>query len=171
MTQALTKEWYNKLQQSQSQSFINLPLELQLRGYDYNFISKRYLNFFRSEHNTRDDKLTLAKKFLKFIRSLNKNRAREELGTEFFDTLEYFYDNFPDLLSKQDYIQLETLSVLTEAIDKTQFLEDALSLDQITQRIKNLEKTREREYIIDAEWEEFEEEYEKCQKLLLPEAS
>ena len=102
MEQALTKQWYNKLEQQASQTFINLPIEFQIRGYDYNFISKSYYNFFNSENNTRHDKLKLAKKFLKFIRQINKNRAKNELDTEFFKCFGYFMDNFPSLLSKQD---------------------------------------------------------------------
>ena len=156
----LTKEWYNKLEAQSASSFMNLPIEFQLRGYDYNFICKSYLNFFKGEDNLRQDKLSLAKKFLKFIRNINKNRAKEELGEEFFMCFEYFMDNFNDLLSKQDFVHLETLDVLSSAIDKSQFLEDIISIDELKKRVTNLQAVNEREEIIDADWKDFEEEYE-----------
>jgi len=137
---------------------MNLPVEFQLRGYDYNFISKSYLNFFRGD-NSRQDKLALAKKFLKFVRNINKNRAREELGEEFFICFEYFMGNFTELLSKQDFIHLETIEVLSAAIDKSQFVEDIISVDELKRRVKNLEITAAQEQAIDADWAEFEEEY------------
>lgn len=161
-TNILTRDWYDKLQESAATTFINLPIEFQLKGYDYNFISKSYYNFFNSDSNTRQDKLQLAKKFLKFIKSINKNRARFELGEEFFKTFEYFMNNFPDLMAKQDLIHLETLDILTEAIDKSQFLEDVLNVEELQLRIKKLEAVREQEDIIEAEFEEengFIEEY------------
>ena len=93
MEQALTREWFTELEKVSSENFINLPIELQMRGWDYANISKHYLTFFQSD-STRRDKLTLARKFLKFIRNINKNRARHELGPEFFETFEYFMSNF-----------------------------------------------------------------------------
>lgn len=157
--QALTKEWYTKLEAQAATSFVNLPIEFQLRGYDYNFISNSYLNFFKSEANTRADKLTLAKKFLKFIRGINKNRAREELGGNFFKCFNYFMENFADLVAKQDMIHVETLSVITDAIDKSQFIEDIISVDELQRRVRNLDKVKEKEAIIDTEWFDVEDEY------------
>ena len=46
---ALTKEWYNKLQEQATNEFIALPIEYQLRGWDYNTISEHYLSFFKSD--------------------------------------------------------------------------------------------------------------------------
>jgi len=155
----LTKDWYDELEKQANSNFINLPIEFQVRGYDYEFIAKRYLTFFRSTENTRQEKLLLAKKFLKFIRSVNKNRAKHELGEEFFMCFGFFMDNFSDILSKQDFISLEGLSVLTDGIDKSQFIDDILSVEDLQRRIKNLKKTKEREEVIDAEWTEFEAEY------------
>lgn len=159
MTQALTREWYTELEQQSATNFINLPIEFQLREYDYSFISKSYLNFFKSETNTRQDKLVLARKFLKFVRTINKNRAKQELDESFFETFEYFMNNFPSLLSKQDSVHLETLSVITEAIDKSQFIEDVISIDDLQRRVKNLKVVQEKEQEIELTWDEFEEEY------------
>jgi hypothetical protein len=162
MTQALTRQWYTELEAQAATNFINLPMEFQLKGYDYEFISKSYLNFFQSE-NTRNDKLQLARKFLKFLRTINKNRAKAELGTSFFKTFSYFMENFPDLLSKQDNIHLETLTVITEAIDKSQFIEDVISVDDLKRRITSLNKVKEHEETIHLSWDKFEEEYNNCQ--------
>jgi len=148
-----------KLEEQASHNFINLPIEFQLRGYDYEFISKSYLNFFNSEDNSRQDKLVLAKKFLKFIRSVNKNRAREELGESFFMCFQYFMENFSDLVAKQDMIHLDALSVITEAIDKSQFIEDIISIDELKRRVSNLEVVAKKEEIIQAEWDEVQCEY------------
>lgn len=155
----MTKEWYHELEKQQSSTFINLPIEFQLRDYNYDLIAKRYLTFFRSDDNTRQDKLNLAKKFLKFTRAINKNRAKHELGESFFMCFEFFMNNFADLLSKQDYIALNALDVITEAIDKSQFIEDIISVDDLQRRVKNLAKTKEKEEVIDAEWSQFELEY------------
>jgi len=160
-SQALTKEWYNELERQAASNFVNLPIEFQIRGYDYNFISKSYLNFFRSTENTRKDKLTLARKFLVFIRSINKNRAKQELDEDFFKCFNYFMENFPSLLSKQDMIHVETLSILTEAIDKSQFIEDIISVDELQRRVTNLKKVEEIENVISEKWDEFEEEYRR----------
>lgn len=157
--QPLTKEWYDNLEIQAAQTFVNLPLDFQLRGYDYNFISKSYLKFFSSETNDRSDKLLLAKKFLKFIRQINKNRAKQELGVEFFETLEYFYSYFPELLSKQDIIHLQALDLITEAIDKTQFVEDIISYEELKVRASNLTEVKQKEEVIEADWSEFEEQY------------
>jgi hypothetical protein len=158
--QVLTRDWYVKLEESAATNFINLPLEFQIRGYDYSFISKTYLTFFNSDDNTRQDKLILAKKFLKFIRSINKNRAKEECGEDFFMCLNYFLENFPDLLSKQDSIALETLSVITDAIDRTAFVEDIISVDELKRRVEALEVVQKQEEIIEAEFcDSFLEEY------------
>ena len=159
--QVLTRDWFLKLEEQSASNFINLPIEFQLKGYNYDFISKSYLNFFKSETNTRQDKLILAKKFLKFIRNINKNRAKYELGEHFFICFEYFMDNFSDLVAKQDMIHLETLSVLSDAIDKSQFIEDIISIDELQRRVKQLEKVQEKEEIIDVEFSKFELEYKK----------
>lgn len=155
----LTREWYVKLEEQSASTFMNLPIEFQLKGYDYNFIGKSYYNFFRSENNTRQDKLTLAKKFLKFLRSINKNRAKQELGEEFFLCFEYFMDNFSELLAKQDTIHLEALDVMLQAIDKSQFIEDVINVEELQRRVKNLEKVQQREEVIDVEFEEISSEY------------
>ncbi len=160
-TQVLTREWYVKLEEQSASSFINLPIEFQLKGYDYDFISKSYLTFFESDTNTRQDKLLLARKFLKFTRNINKNRAKAELGEEFFKCFDYFMNNFPDLMSKQDMISLETLSIMAEAIDKTQFVEDIISVDELQRRVQALEKANVEEEAIIAEFEDFESEYKK----------
>jgi hypothetical protein len=159
MTQALSKEWYTKLQDQAAANFINLPIKFQVEGYDYSFISKSYYTFFNSESNTRQDKLKLAQKFLKFTRSINKNRAVHELDEYFFKCFEYFMDNFRDLMSKQDNIHLETLSVIEQAIDKSAFIEDIVSIDDLKRRVDNLEQIKEKEEIITIEWEGFEDEY------------
>lgn len=155
----LTREWYIKLEQQQALQFINLPVEFQLKGYDYGFICKSYYNFFNSETNTRDDKLQLARKFLKFIRSINRNRAKQELGEEFYLCFNYFMENFKDLLAKQDFIHLETLQVLTDAIDKTQFVEDIISVDELHRRVEAVEKVKEKEMELEENWADFEGEY------------
>lgn len=153
-SQVLTKEWYDKLQEQASSNFINLPIEFQLKKYDYNFVSKSYYNFFRSESNTRQDKLVLAKKFLKFVRNINKNRAKHELGEDFFLCFEYFMSNFSNLLSKPDLIHLETLDVITQAIDKSQFVQDIINIDELQKRVKNLDIAKEQEEAIDVEFDE-----------------
>ena len=158
-SQVLTKDWYAAIEKQSNSNFVNLPIEFQLRGYDYNFIAKSYLNFFMGESNTRDDKLVLAKKFLRFIRNINKNRAKFELGEDFFLCFHYFMENFATLLAKQDTIHLETLEVISQAIDKSQFLDDVISLDELQKRIKNLKAIQENETIILTEWSEFENEY------------
>jgi len=160
----LTREWYIKLEQQSAAQFINLPIEFQLKGYDYAYICKSYYNFFNSETNSRDDKLQLAKKFLRFIRSINKNRAKQELGEEFFITFNYFMENFKDLLSKQDFIHLETLQVLTDAIDKTQFIEDIISVDELHRRVEAVEIAKLKELELEENWAEFEGEYKLLNK-------
>jgi hypothetical protein len=160
--QALTREWYTELEKVASNNFINLPIEFQIRGYDYDFLSRHYLSFFRSD-SPRQDKLTLAKKFLKFIRTINKNRAKHELGPEFFECFEYFMNNFSDLIAKQDLIHLDTLSIISEAIDKSQFIEDIISVDDLKRRVDNLKNMKEKEDAIDAEWSSFETEYKNLQ--------
>lgn len=157
----LTKEWYIKLEQQAAQNFINLPIEFQLKGYDYAFIAKSYYNFFNSDSNTREDKLHLARKFLKFIRSINKNRSKQELTPEFYLCFEYFMENFNDLLSKQDLIHLETLQILTDAVDKSQFIEDIISVDELQRRVARVEVTQQRELEIQQEFEEFLPEYKE----------
>ena len=124
MSTALSKDWFAALEDRAASNFVNLPVEFQLRGYDYAFISKKYLNFFRGKNNSRQEKLHLAKKFLKFTRSINRNRAKHELGEEFYECFEYFMENFKELLAKQDLIHLSTLDIITEAVDKSQFVED-----------------------------------------------
>jgi hypothetical protein len=166
MPDALTKEWYKDLEEQEAKTFINLPIEFQLKGYDYNFLSNQYLNFFNSETNTRADKLSLAKKFLSFIRKINKNRARLELGESFFQCFHYFMENFPSLMSKQDAIHLETLSIISDAIDKSVFVEDIISLPDLQRRVSRLKEVQEQEEIIDAEWADFEQIYESTQKQL-----
>jgi len=157
--QVLTREWYIKLEEQAASNFVNLPIEFQIRGYDYNYIAKTYLTFFNSDDNTRQDKLNLAKKFLKFVRNINKNRAKAELGEDFFLCFQFFMDNFPDLMSKNDLISLETLDVITQAIDKSQFIEDIISVEELQRRVKNLQKAQEKEeHIIDT-WSEFRDEY------------
>ena len=157
--EVLTKEWYLKLEENAAETFVNLPIEFQMRGYTYDKISESYLNFFSSDTNTRNDKLVLAKKFLKFIRSLNKNRARNELGESFFKCFEYFMENFNDLTSKQDMVHLETLDIITQAVDRSQFIEDIISVEELQKRVKNLERTREKEDIIDIEFIDLTMEY------------
>ena len=165
----LNREWYVKLEKQAATSFINLPIEFQLRGYDYNFIAKSYLNFFQGD-NTRGDKLSLAKKFLKFVRNINKNRAKHELGEDFFLCFEYFIESFPDLLAKQDLIHLETLTVMADAMDRSQFIEDIISVEELQRRVKNLETKQSQEEIINVGWEEFNVEYGKLNEdRLLPE--
>ena len=165
MTQALTREWYTELEKQSNSNFINLPIEFQIRDYSYSTISSSYHSFFKNPDSTRHDKLKLAQKFLKFVRSINKNRAKEECNEDFFKAFSYFMDNFSDLLSKQDNIHLETLSLLTEAVDKSQFIEDVLSVDDLKRRITNLKNTQEKEDAIDAEWSSFESEYKQVQAL------
>ena len=160
---ALTKDWYAKIEEQASANFINLPIEFQLKGYDYNFIATSYLNFFKG-NGDRSDKLTLAKKFLKFIKNINKNRAKVELGEEFFKCFEYFMKNFPDLLAKPDMIHLETLSIITDAIDKSAFIEDVINIDELVKRIKKLDVIQQKEQVIEAEWIEIEEEYNTLNK-------
>lgn len=160
-TQALTKDWYTQLEAQSAASFINLPIEFQLRDYSYGNIAKSYLNFFQSETNKRSEKLTLARKFLKFIRSINKNRAREELNEDFFKCFEYFMENFKDLTSKQDMIHLETLSVITEAIDRSQFVEDIINVDELQRRVAAVEKAHKKEEIITVNFADFEAEYKQ----------
>jgi hypothetical protein len=163
MTQALTKEWYMELEKAESTNFINLPIQFQMRNYTYGSISKSYLQFLQCPENTRSDKLSLARKFLKFIRSINKNRAKEELNEHFFLAFQYFMDNFQSLLSMPDNIHLETLQVLTEAIDKSQFIEDVLSIEDLQRRITALKQVETHEQSIDAEWTSFESEYREVQ--------
>lgn len=158
-SEVLTREWYVKLESQAAVSFINLPMEFQLKGYDYNFISKSYLNFFDCKTNSRSDKLTLARKFLTFISSINRNRAKEELGEEFFECFNYFMENFNDLLSKQDLIHLSTLTVLEQAIDKSKFVEEVISLPELQKRVQNLEVAQDKEEIINLEWEDFTDDY------------
>jgi hypothetical protein len=162
----LTRDWYIKLEQQAAAQFINLPIEFQLKGYDYAYICKSYYNFFNCETNSRDDKLQLAKKFLKFIRSINKNRAKQELGEEFYITFAYFMENFNDLLSKQDFIHLETLQVLTDAIDKTQFIEDIISVDELHKRVEAVEAVKQREQLLEDAWVEFDGEYKLLNEVL-----
>lgn len=169
MTQALTKEWYVEIEKQAAQNFINLPLDFQLRGYDYEYISDSYFTFFDNEYNTRQDKLVLAKKFLKFLRNLNRNRAKEECGPNFFKCYDYFLNNFSDLMSKNDIIALNALDLMQEAIDRASFVEDAVSLDVLKNRIEKVQAVKEREEIIDAEWTEFAREYERTHLLSLPE--
>jgi hypothetical protein len=158
-TAVLTKEWYTELERASSSNFVNLPVEFQLRGYDYDYIAKSYFTFFNSESNTRQDKLALAKKFLKFIRNINKNRAKEELGEDFFLCFQYFMENFSDLMAKNDSIALETLSVMQKALDKSQMIEDIINVDELERRVKNLEKVKAREEIIEVEFDDVTDEY------------
>ncbi len=141
---ALSREWYTKIEAQASSNFINLPLQFQMKGYTYDKISSTYLKFFQGE-GTRLAKLKLARKFLKFVRSINKNRARQELGEDFFKCFSYFMENFSELTVKMDAIHLETLDIITEAMDKSQFVEDIISIDELKQRVKNLEHVQEKE--------------------------
>ena len=159
MTQALTKEWYNELEEQSAKSFINLPIEFQLKGYSYSKISDTYLKFFNSNDNTRKDKLILAKKFLTFIRKINKNRAKHELGESFFECFDYFMNNFADLIEKPDFIHLEALTVMADALDKSQFIEDVISVDELKNRVKRIQQIDEKEEAINADWTTFEGEY------------
>jgi hypothetical protein len=159
MVAVLDKEWYEKLEAQSATNFVNLPLEFQLRGYDYDYISKAYLSFFKCDNNSRQDKLSLAKKFLKFVRNINKNRAKQELGEDFFICFHFFMENFKELLNKPDMIKLETLPILQEAIDKSQFMEDAISLDELKIRITRLDEVRKREEFISNSWDDFNQEY------------
>lgn len=160
--QVLNREWFTELEKQAATNFINLPIEFQLRKYDYNSIADSYLNFFSSDDNTRSEKLILARKFLSFVRNINKNRARNELGEKFFMCFEYFMENFNDLLSKQDMIHLQTLDIITAAIDKTQFIEDIISVDELKKRIINLKSVQEKEEEIKELFEnEIITEYEK----------
>ena len=77
---------------------------------------------------------------------------------------EYFMENFKSLLSKQDLIHLDTLEVITRAVDKSQFIEDLISVDELKRRVTNLKLVEEKEQIIDAEWSDFEEEYYAIQR-------
>lgn len=158
---ALTKEWYIELEKAADKNFINLPLDFQLRGYNYEYISNRYFTFFDNEYNTRQDKLVLAQKFLKFLRNINRNRAREECGESFFKCYEYFLNNFSSLMSKNDMIALKALDLLQDAVDRTTFIQDAVSLDVLKDRIEKVQKIKEREEIINAEWEEFAHEFKQ----------
>ena len=164
----LTHEWYTELEKQADSSFVNLPIEFAMRDYTYSSIAKRYLTFFRCDDNDRQAKLSLAKKFLKFIRSINKNRAKHELDESFFMCFQYFMDNFSDLLAKQDYIALETLSILTDGIDKSQFIEDVINIDELKKRVENLNHTVKQEEIIETEWEVFEIEYNQRNPRRLP---
>ena len=71
-------------------------------------------------------------------------------------------ENFPDLLAKQDMVHLETLEIITQAVDRSQFIQDIISVDELKRRVSNLEKTQEKEHEIISNWDE--EEYITLQK-------
>ena len=73
-------------------------------------------------------------------------------------------ENFKDLLSKQDFIHLETLQVLTDAIDKTQFIEDIISVDELHRRVEAVEAAKVKELELEENWSEFEGEYKLLNK-------
>jgi hypothetical protein len=158
---ALTKEWYRELEKSASSDFVLLPLELQARGWNYNEIAEHWLNFFKDDSAKRRDKLRLARKFSKFISIINKNRAKVELGEAFFECFHYFMENFSDLMEKQDWIQLDALEIISEGLDKTRFIEDVISLDELKIRAKRILKVEAKEKIIDVEWKDVQIEYKK----------
>lgn len=159
-TVALSKEWQSELERAAASSFVLLPIELQARGYDYNYVAKSYLEFLKGE-NSRQDKLTIARKFSKFISNVNRNRVKSELGPDFFEAFEYYMNNFDDLMAKPDRIGLETLELIQDGLDRTKFVEDVISFDEIKLRATRIAKMEKKSEILDAEWKEFEIEYKE----------
>ena len=158
---ALTKEWYKELEKSASSDFILLPIEFQARGWNYGVIAQHWLNFFKDDSLKRQDKLKLAKKFGKFVSIINRNRAKVELDESFFECFHYYMENFSDLVAKQDWIHIEALDLISEGLDKTRFIEDVISLDELKNRAQRVAHVEERERVIDVEWENVEIEYNK----------
>lgn len=157
---ALTREWYKDLEAQASKEFVALPLEYQTRGYSYNTVAEHYLTFFKGD-NTRADNLRLAKKFQKFIRNINRNRVKQELGEAFFECFHYFMENFAELTSKQDFIHLETLDLISEGLDKSNFVEDVINVDELKNRVIRLKAVEAQEEIIGTEWKGISSEYEE----------
>ena len=158
---ALTKEWYKELEKSASSDFVLLPIELQARGWTYNIIAAHWLTFFKDDTLKRQDKLKLARKFSKFISLINRNRAKVELGEDFFECFHHYIENFSDLVAKQDWIHMEVLDVISEGLDKTRFIEDVISLDELKHRAERILQVEEKEKVIDAEWRDVEKEYKE----------
>ena len=157
-TVALSKEWQGELDRAKASSFVLLPIELQAKGYTYDYVAKAYLEFFEAD-NSRQEALVLARKFSKFISNLNRNRIKHELGPDFFKAFQFYMENFDTLLKKPDRIKLETIDLISEGLDRSRFVEDIISFDELKMRTKRIEKMEEQDAAIDAEWEQLETEY------------
>ena len=157
---ALSKEWQSELDRAAASSFVLLPIELQAKGYTYDYVARAYLEFFEAD-NSRQEKLVLARKFSKFISNLNRNRVKHELGEDFFNAFQFYMDNFNELLSRPDRIKLETIDLIADGLDRSKFVEDVISFDELKMRTKRIQKMEEKDAAIDAEWEELEIEYKQ----------
>jgi len=157
---ALSKEWQSELDRAAASSFVLLPIELQAKGYTYDYVAKAYLEFFEAD-NSRQEALVLARKFSKFISNLNRNRVKHELGEDFFKAFQFYMENFNDLLKRPDRIKLEAIDLIAEGLDRSKFVEDVISFDELKMRTKRIQEMEEKDAIIDAEWEELEIEYKQ----------
>jgi len=157
---ALTKDWYTQVEQQAAQDFVALPTEFQVRGYSYDKIAKSYLTFFNGD-NKRSNKLKLAKKFGKFLRLINRNRAKNELGEDFYMCFAHYMDNFEDLVSKNDLVHLEALDLIADGLDKTRFVEDILNVEELRRRVNALKVVEEKADIIEAEWIDVSGDYRR----------
>ena len=70
-------------------------------------------------------------------------------------------DNFADLFCKQDLIHLESLTLLTDAVDRVSFMDDVTSIEDLELRVGKIKKVRSREEVIEADWSDFEKEYKE----------
>jgi len=164
MALALTQQWSEDLNTKAAADFILLPAEARDRGYDYNWVAQRYLIFLKV--GTRKQKLAVARKFFKFLKQINRDRAKKELGEDFFQAFSHYWDNFNELNSKQDWIQLEAIDMIAEMCSRFNFAIDIVSSLEMEERVKKLDKLDKEEKVIDIEFIEVNDEYKKLNKAI-----
>ena len=157
MSLALTPKWNDDLKTQAAADFILLPAEARERGYNYNWVAQQYLIFLKQ--GTRKQKLSYARKFFKFLKQINRDRAKKELGEDFFEAFEYFWENFKELNSQDDWIKLESIDIISELCSRYNFALDIVSSVEMEERVKKLDKLSRQEETIDIEFEEVNEEY------------
>ena len=157
MALALSNEWNDGIKSQAASDFILLPAEARERGYDYNWVASQYLIFLKE--GTRKQKLAVARKFFKFLKQINRDRAKKELDETFFEAFQYYFDNFKELNSKNDWIKLESIDMISEMCSRFNFALDIVSSVEMQERVKKLSKLSKQEETIDIEFSEVNEEY------------
>ena len=93
------------------------------------------------------------------MKQINRDRAKKELDETFFEAFQYYFDNFKELNSKNDWIKLESIDMISEMCSRFNFALDIVSSVEMQERVKKLSKLSKQEETIDIEFEEVNEEY------------